>query len=92
MAKIIKHHVKCIAADCDKATHVISLLSVSHSELLHTFRPSKSHIMSLLFFPPPTVEEGHGGVARILVTPPGWGQPHPQVDAQPAHQRHAGRL
>ena len=47
--------------------------------------------MSLLS-PPPTVEERHGGVAGLLVTPPGWGQPHPQVDTQPAHQRHTGRL
>lgn len=38
------------------------------------------------------VEERHGSPARLPVPAPGWGKPHAEVDAQPAHQRHAGRL
>lgn len=35
---------------------------------------SKPHLMSfLLLLPSPMIEEGHGGVAWLLVPPPGWG-------------------
>lgn len=46
----------------------------------------------IFFLSSSLVEERHGSPARLPVPAPGWGKPHPEVDAEPAHQRHAGRL